>query len=126
MIRRVLLPLLVLGLVLVPAVAGTSAATTVKKVSVHDNYYKPQGISGFPLVPTLKVKEGTTVKWVWPSDTGDTHDVNLGKRPKGVKAFHSALVATGYSFKRTLTKPGKYAIYCSLHDDMKMAITVTR
>ena len=117
MTRRVLLPLLVLGLVLVPAVAGTSAATKVKKVSVHDNYYNPLN---------LKVKAGTTVKWVWPNDVGDTHDVNLGKRPKGVKAFHSELVATGYSFKRTLTKPGKYAIYCSLHDDMKMAITVTR
>ena len=116
MIRRVL-PLLVLILVLVPAVAGTSAATRVKKVAIHDNFYNPL---------SLKVTEGTTVKWVWPSDVGDTHDVNLGKRPKGVKAFHSALVATGYSFKRTLTKPGKYAIYCSLHDDMKMTITVTR
>jgi plastocyanin len=115
--RRVLLPLLVLGLVLVPAVAGTRAATKVKKVSVHDNYYNPLN---------LKVKAGTTVKWVWPSDVGDTHDVNLGKRPKGVKAFHSELVATGYAYKRTLTKPGKYAIYCSLHDDMKMTITVTR
>jgi plastocyanin len=115
--RRAVLSLLVLALVLVPAVAGTGATTTVKKVAIHDNYYNPLN---------LKVKEGTTVKWVWPSDTGDTHDVNLGKRPKGVKAFHSALVATGYSFKRTLTKPGKYAIYCSLHDDMKMTITVTR
>jgi plastocyanin len=116
-IRRVLLPLLVLVFALVPAVAGTSATITVKKVSIHDNYYNPLN---------LKVKAGTTVKWVWPNDVGDTHDVNLGKRPKGVKPFHSELVATGYSFKRTLTKPGKYAIYCSLHDDMKMTITVTR
>jgi len=116
-IRRAALSLLVLALVLVPAVAGTSAATRVKKISVHDNYYAPL---------SLKVKAGTAVKWVWPSDVGDTHDVNLGKRPKGVKPFHSELVATGYSFKRTLTKPGKYAIYCSLHDDMKMTITVAK
>ena len=105
-----------LSLALVPAVAGTGASK-VKKVAIHDNYYNPL---------KLKVKEGTTVKWVWPSDMGDTHDVNLGKRPKGVKAFYSELVATGYSFKRTLTKPGKYFIYCSLHDDMKMTITVTK
>lgn len=117
MMRRAGMSLLVLALVLVPAVAGTSAATRVKKVSVHDNYYNPLN---------LKVKAGTTVKWVWPSDVGDTHDVNLGKRPKGVKPFHSELVATGYSFKRTLTKPGRYAIYCSLHDDMKMTITVAK
>ena len=114
--RRALLALLVLALVLVPAAAGTGASK-VKKVGIHDNYYDPL---------KLKVKAGTTVKWVWPSDVGDTHDVNLGKRPKGVRPFSSELVATGYSFKRTLKKPGKYSIYCSLHDDMKMLITVTR
>jgi plastocyanin len=86
-------------------------------VSIHDNYYSPA---------KLKVKAGTTVKWVWPNDTGDTHDVNLGKRPKGVKPFSSELVAVGYSFKRKLMKPGKYFIYCSLHDEMKMTITVVR
>ena len=117
MMRRTVLALGALVLALVPVVAGAGAATRVKKVSIHDNYYNPL---------SLKVKAGTTIKWVWPGDVGDTHDVNLGKRPKGVKAFHSPLVATGYSFKRTLKKPGKYYIYCSLHDDMKMTITVTR
>ena len=110
------LPVLVLALVLVPAAAGTGASK-VKKVTIHDNFYDPL---------KLKIKAGTTVKWVWPNDVGDTHDVNLGKRPQGVKRFSSELVATGYSFKRTLKKPGKYFIYCSLHDDMTMTITVTR
>ena len=112
---RRLLPLLVLAFALVPAAAGTGASR-VKKVGIHDNYYDPL---------KLKVKAGTTVKWVWPNDVGDTHDVNLGKRPKGVKRFSSELVAVGYSFKRTLKKPGKYYIFCSLHDEMKMTITVT-
>jgi plastocyanin len=111
------LPVLALAFALVPAAAGTGATTAVKKVGIHDNYYTPA---------KLKVKEGTTIKWVWPNDTGDTHDVNLGKRPKGVKPFSSELVAVGYSFKRKLTKPGIYHIYCSLHDEMKMTITVTR
>jgi plastocyanin len=114
-IRR-LFPVLLLAFALVPAAAGTGAST-LKKVSIHDNYYSPA---------KLKVKVGTTIKWVWPNDTGDTHDVNLGKRPKGVKPFSSELVAVGYTFKRKLTKPGKYAIYCSLHDEMKMIITVVR
>jgi len=109
-------PVLVLALALVPASAGTGAST-VKKVKIHDNYYDPL---------KLKIKAGTTVKWVWPGDVGDLHDVNLGKRPSGVKRFSSELVATGYSFKRTLRKPGKYFIYCSLHDDMTMTITVTK
>ena len=109
-------PVLALAFALVPAAAGTGA-TKVKKVTIHDNYYDPL---------KLKIKAGTTVKWVWPNDVGDLHDVNLAKRPKGVKPFSSELVATGYSFKRTLKKPGKYFIYCSLHDDMKMTITVTK
>jgi plastocyanin len=112
------IPVLALAtaLVLVPASAGTGASK-VKKVSIHDNYYSPL---------KLTVKAGTTIKWVWPQDVGDTHDVNLGKRPKGVKVFFSDLVATGYSYKKTLKKPGRYHIYCSLHDDMKMTITVKR
>jgi len=113
---RCAVPLLALAFALVPAAAGTGA-TKVKKVTIHDNFYDPL---------KLKIKAGTTVKWIWPSDVGDIHDVNLAKRPKGVKAFSSELVATNYSFKRTLKKPGKYFIYCSLHDDMTMTITVTR
>jgi plastocyanin len=35
-------------------------------------------------------------------------------------------VATGYTFKRKLTKPGTYKIYCSLHDDMLMTIVVKK
>jgi plastocyanin len=104
------------ALLLVPASAGTGAST-VKKVAIHDNFYDPM---------KLTVKLGTTIKWVWPNDVGDTHDVNLGKRPKGVKAFSSDLVATGYTFKRRLTKPGTYKIYCSLHDDMLMTIVVKK
>ena len=107
-------PVLLLAFALVPAAAGTGASS-VKKVSIHDNYYSPE---------KLKVKVGTTIKWVWPNDTGDTHDVNLGRRPKGVKPFSSELVAVGYTFKRKLTKPGTYRIYCSLHDEMKMTIRV--
>jgi len=113
---RRLTPVLVLAFVLVPAAAGTGASK-VKKVSIHDNYYSPL---------KMKVKVGTTIKWVWPNDTGDTHDVNLGRRPKGVKPFSSELVAVGYTFKRKLTKPGTYHIYCSLHDEMKMTIRVVR
>jgi plastocyanin len=121
--RRSALPVLALAAFLVPASAGTSGATTkhhkpvVKKVTIHDNYYTPL---------KLTVKPGTYIKWVWPSDVGDTHDVNLGKRPKGVKRFHSALIATNYSFKRKLTKTGRYHIYCSLHDDMVMDVRVKK
>jgi plastocyanin len=104
-----------------PAHHGATVAAkkrAVKKtVRIHDNYYTPTKLS---------VRRNTTIVWKWPTTTGDTHDVNLGKRPKGVKKFHSQLVATDYTFRRKLVKPGLYHIYCSIHANMKMTIRVKR
>jgi len=106
---------------LAPAAAGAGAAgkkkpkPVTKKVGIFDNYYTPT---------RMTVRAGTTIKWVWPSTTGDTHDVNLDKGPKGVKKFHSEIAASGYTYTKKLTVPGKYHIICSLHDDMTMDITV--
>ncbi|MBX5470431.1 MAG: hypothetical protein IRZ21_11090 [Thermoleophilaceae bacterium] len=92
-------------------------SSATKTVRIGDNYYSPA---------RLTVRRGTTIVWKWPRTTGDTHDVNLGARPRGVKRFHSELVATGYTFRRKLTKPGLYRIYCSIHADMRMTIRVKR
>jgi plastocyanin len=95
-----------------PAAAAGSAA---KRIQVGDDYYGPT---------KLTVKRGTTVKWVWLADNTNSHDVKLGKAPRGVKKFHSAKAATDYTFSRKLTKPGTYSIVCTLHRDMKMTIRV--
>lgn len=108
---------IVLACTLALALAAGAGGASRKTVKIGDNYYTP---------PKLTVAKGTTIVWKWPSDTGDTHDVNLGSRPKGVKKFHSELVATDYTFKRKLTVPGRYKIFCSIHDDMRMTITVKR
>lgn len=102
-----------LGAILVPAsVAGTS---TTRTVTIGDNFYAPTKIT---------VKAGTTVRWKWPDDTGDTHDVKLGSAPKGVKRFHSEEAGSAYSFKRKLTARGTYKIVCTLHEEMRQTITV--
>ena len=64
--------------------------------------------------------------WKWPGfeEAGDVHDVKLKSGPKGVKKFHSEPASSDYSFKRKLTKPGKYKIICTLHEDMRMTIRV--
>ena len=102
---------------LVSAVPAQAAPR--KTVQIGDNYYAPK---------TLKVKPGTTVTWKWPGFemAGDVHDVKLKSAPKGVKKFHSDLSASDYSFARTLTKPGKYVVICTIHAEMRQTIRVKR
>lgn len=102
----------------VAAPAGNAATKPVRKVvTVHDNYYSPD---------KLTVPVNSTIMWKWPADAGDVHDVKLGRGPKGAKGFWSDPGAAGYSFKRKLTVPGTYRIVCTLHEEMKMTITVRR
>jgi len=111
------------AVVFAPAVAGADAASKKKKsakpvtakVQIFDNYYEPA---------RLTVPKGSTIKWLWPVTTGDTHDVTLGKGPKGVKKFQSEIAASEYVYSKKLTVTGKYHIICSLHEEMTMDITV--
>ena len=100
-------------LVLVPA----SVAGTTRTVTIGDNFYSPV---------KMTVNPGTTVRWRWPEDTGDSHDVKLKSGPKGVKRFHSEEAGSAYSFKRTLRAVGTYRIICTLHDEMRQTIVVKR
>lgn len=114
---------------LVPAVVVVTAAgastTSSKKtkrvarktIKLGDNFYGP---------PKVTVRKGTRVTWRWPEDTGDTHDVKLGKGPKGAKKFHSEEAGSAYSFTRTLSVPGTYRIICTLHEDMRGTIIVKK
>ena len=108
--------LAIAGAALVAAPA-TAAAPKPKTVKIADNYYLPA---------KLTIKPDTKVVWRWPSEAGDVHDVKLKSAPKGVKRFHSEPASAGYSFKRTLVKPGRYRIVCTLHEEMTMTITVRR
>lgn len=108
--------LAIAGAALVAAPA-TAAAPKPRTVKINDNYYLPA---------KLKVKKRTKIVWRWPSEAGDVHDVKLKSGPKGVKKFHSDPASASYTFKRRLTKPGRYKIICTLHEEMKMTITVRR
>jgi plastocyanin len=116
----ILAALAVAALAAAPAGAGKPKSKTVK---VGDYFFGPS---------KLTVSEGTKVVWKWPTVPGDTHDVKLDKGPKGLdkkfkSKFESDLVASDYSFARTLKVPGRYTIICTLHeDDMRQTITVQR
>lgn len=99
------------------AVAATSKGKT-RTVSVNDNYYGPS---------KLTVHVGDTINWKWSDNATDEHDVDLTTRPKGVKEFQSDPLTSGETFKRKLTKPGKYKIICTFHEEeMTMTITVKK
>ena len=99
--------------------AAPAQAARKKTIHIGDNYFAPA---------TVKVKKNTVVTWKWPSFdmAGDVHDVKLKSGPKGVKKFHSSPGTAGFSYKRTLKKPGVYKIVCTLHEEMKMTIRVRR
>jgi plastocyanin len=112
--RKIAAATLALGLLaLVPASQAGSAKSKVIKIG--DNFFAPDAV---------KVAKGTKVIWRWPKYPGDVHDVKLRSGPKGVKKFHSPFASSGLSFARTLKKPGKYVVICTIHDEMKMTIRV--
>jgi plastocyanin len=103
---------------LLGAAAADAGAPKPKSVEVADNYYLPA---------KLTVNKGTVVTWKWPDDIAiDVHDVKLKTAPKGVKKWQSDPASSGYRYKRTFKKPGKYFIVCTLHEEMTMTIKVRR
>ncbi len=114
-LRRGVLVLAVAGLAVLPSAVALGGTPLTKTVTVGDDYYGPTKVT---------VKKNTTIKWVWPDDNFDSHDVKLQSGPKGVAKFHSGSAATDYTFSRKLTKVGTYKIVCTLHQDMMMTIKV--
>ena len=120
MSRKIAAATLALGALVIAPVAVSQAGAAkpkAKVVKIGDNYFAPD---------SLKVAKNTKVIWRWPKYPGDVHDVKLKSGPKGVKKFHSDLSASDYSFARTLTKPGKYVVICTIHAEMRQTIRVKR
>jgi plastocyanin len=98
-----------------PAAAG---GPQKKSIEVADNYYLPA---------KLTVNKGSKVTWTWPDDIAiDVHDVKLKRAPKGVRKWQSEPASSGYRYKRTFKKPGRYLIVCTLHEEMTMTVKVRR
>lgn len=100
-----------------PAVAQTDPTTTTspaastpapeRTVQVLDNIFKPK---------KLKVAVGTKVTWEWGGVAA--HNVVVTKGPQ---KFKSKTITDG-QYSRTITKPGKYLIVCTLHPGMDMVL----
>jgi plastocyanin len=109
------------------AAAGMAALAAVPaSAGKHKPVHRTVKVGDYFLSPTkLTVPRKSTITWKWPSAAGDSHDVKLTKRPKGVKRFQSEIAASDYTFKRKLRVKGKYVVICSLHPtEMRQTIIV--
>jgi plastocyanin len=103
------------------AFATTAAFAATKTIKIGDNWF----VRDAGGTQTVTVNKNTTVKWVWTGD--DEHNIRASKVPSGEtkSRFRASARSTG-SFKRKMTVPGTYRLYCSIHDydDQKMVLKV--
>jgi plastocyanin len=102
-----------------PAVAGPPRAARApqkKKIEVVDNFYNPKKL-------TVNLK--SRINWVWTDESADVHDVKLISAPKGFKKFQTEPGSAGFTYSKTLTKPGVYKFLCTLHEEDNMRMTIT-
>lgn len=104
----------VLGFALAAAVAfapPAAAANGVAEVKIENYKFDP---------PELKVKVGTTVKWVNNEKRASHSVIWLG--PGG---FESERMFPGEAYQRKFDKPGTYTYSCGPHPEMKATVVVT-
>jgi plastocyanin len=84
-------------------------ASSARQVKVGDNFFG---------VKRLTVGSGARVTWDWTGVLN--HNVTVRSGPS---RFHSRTQARG-SYSHVFTKPGTYALYCTIHPFMKMTVVV--
>lgn len=99
--------------------AGAAAKAKPAPLKVTANVYD----SGFT-APTVTVRKGGTIKWLWDSSLIDLHTVTFIRGPSGTKYFSSRSLGPGASYSYKFSKVGKYIIYCKLHAGNTQNITV--
>jgi plastocyanin len=112
MLRKVIVPAVVAGLLVAAAVPALAAT---KKVSVGDNWFVRK--SG---VPTVTVNKGDKVTWVWNGKS--VHNVTVTKGPA---KFKSGSMTSG-RYSKKVSRAGTYTIICTVHgaSDQSMKLVV--
>ncbi len=108
-LRRRPVPALLLVIALLAACGAATALAGSSTVKVEDNFFSAKKLS---------VSPGTSVTWNW---TGALyHNVKVRSGP----AKFSSRTQLHGSFAHRFTTRGTYKLYCSLHPDMTMTVTV--
>lgn len=106
-------PLAVLAAVAASAGLAVPALAATKSITVGDDYFVRSGAR-----PTVTVKKGTRVRWVWRGRSA--HNVTAVSGPR---RFQSRTVVKG-SFAKKMTRKGTYKIVCTIHPGMEMTLKV--
>ena len=70
----------------------------------------------------LYVKPGTTVKFVWESDT---HNIVVESQPDGAGwEGHETIEDTGFEYEHTFDTKGTYEYFCQPHESLGMVGTI--
>jgi plastocyanin len=94
--------------------APAADAGRAHKVTIGSNFFAPQKTT---------VETGEKVRFNWELGGFEFHDVNVRKGPA---KFSSPLQASGTWTTKRLTKPGRYLLFCSQHEEMTMTLTVKK
>lgn len=110
------------GLVATPMLLGAPAQARHHRhrhrtIRVIDDQFAPARI---------RVHRGTIIAWKWSSQNVNSHNVKLTKGPRHVRHFHSRTATTNFTFRRRLTRRGRYHYLCTFHVGMRGTIRVVR
>jgi plastocyanin len=110
LLRAATVLVLLAGLLAAPALGAAA-----RKVDVGNNYFVRDGG-----VPTVTVRKGTKVTWVW-KERG-LHNVTVTKGPA---TFRSGSKLSG-RFSKRVRRAGTYTIVCTVHGarDQSMKLVV--
>ena len=108
-----LLTFAVTPLIIAAALASTASADT-STIRVADNYFLREK----PSSPTVLVSRGDTLTWTFEGRS--PHNVTVRFGPE---RFRSRSMTSG-DYERTLTRPGTYRIYCTIHGIREMSMTL--
>jgi plastocyanin len=109
--RCVILAVLALAVTAALASAAWAATTDIR---VGDNYFvRARGESRTTVSP------GDTVRWVFAGRS--LHNVTVKSGPT---RFRSTTKSSGDRYEQKLTRPGTYVIFCSIHGEQDMAMTL--
>jgi plastocyanin len=103
----------VVGVMLAGAPLAFAAPRTINVVA-GQNLYAPQDLGN--------ITGGDTVTWVNDS----VHDIVSARIPAGATTWASPIQQGASTFSQTVTVPGNYRYYCSLHSNAVAANAATQ
>lgn len=108
--RKLLLLIGLAALAATAVLALAAPAPSATTVAVRDNVFRPE---------TVTVRRGTTVTWRWQGRA--PHNVVVTRGPQ---RFRSAVKTSG-TYRRRLSRAGRYSILCTIHaPEMRMTVRV--